>query len=73
MVDKVRFAFTVINPELGALSTLPYLPLILTYQNRCVSVSGLLDTGSSVNVLRYEIGLRLEAGLKCMVSLKRDL
>lgn len=24
MVDKVRFAFTEVNPELGALSTLPY-------------------------------------------------
>ncbi|WP_442940503.1 hypothetical protein [Nostoc sp.] len=56
MVDKVRFAFTEVNPELGALSTLPYLPLILTYQNRSVSVSGLLDTGSTVNVLSYEIG-----------------
>lgn len=61
MVDKVRFAFTEVNPELGALSTLPYLPLILSYQNRSVSVSGLLDTGSTVNVLPYEIGLRLGA------------
>lgn len=50
MVDKVRFAFTQIDPELGALSTLPYLPLILTYQNQSLNVSGLLDTGSSVNV-----------------------
>jgi hypothetical protein len=64
MVDKVRFAFTEVNPELSALSMLPYLPLILTYQNRCVSVLGLLDTASSINVLPYEIGLRLEAGLK---------
>ncbi|MBD2776647.1 hypothetical protein [Iningainema tapete] len=51
MVDKVRFGFTEINPELGALSTFPYLPLTLTYQNHSLSVSGLLDTGSSVNVL----------------------
>lgn len=29
--DKVRFAFTEVDPEFGALSTLPYLPLILTY------------------------------------------
>jgi hypothetical protein len=61
MTNKVRFAFTEIDPSLGALSTLPYLPLTLTYQNRSVSVSGLLDTGSSVNVLPYEIGLRLGA------------
>jgi hypothetical protein len=61
MVDKVRFRFTEVNPELGALSTFPYLPLTLTYQNHSLNVSGLLDTGSSVNVLSYEIGLRLGA------------
>lgn len=61
MVDKVRFAFTEVDPNLGALSTLPYLPLILAYQNQSLNVSGLLDTGSSVNVLPYETGLRLGA------------
>lgn len=59
MVGQVRFAFTEINPEFGELSTLPYLPLTLTYQNCSLSTSGLLDTGSSVNVLPYEMGLRL--------------
>lgn len=43
------------------MSTLPYLPLILAYQNQSLSASGLLDTGSSVNVLPYEMGLRLGA------------
>ena len=61
MVGKVRFAFTEVDPDLGTLSTLPYLPLVLTYQNQSINVSGLLDTGSSVNVLPYEIGLRLGA------------
>jgi hypothetical protein len=61
MVDKVKFAFTEIDPNLGALSTLPYLPIILTYQNQSISLSGLLDTGSSVNVLPYETDLRLGA------------
>ena len=61
MVDKVRFAFTEVDPDLGTLSTLPYLPLVLTYRNQFINVSGLLDTGSSVNVLPYEMGLRLGA------------
>ena len=59
MVDRVRFAFTEVDRSLGALSTLPYLPIVLTYQNQSLRVSGLLDTGSSVNVLPYEMGLRL--------------
>lgn len=61
MVDKVRFAFTEIDPNLGALSTLPYLPITLNYQNQSISTTGLLDTGSSVNVMPYEMGLRLGA------------
>lgn len=61
MVDKVRITFTEVNPDFGALSTLPYLPLILTYQTQSLRVSGLLDTGSSVNVLPYDMGLRLGA------------
>ena len=61
MADKVRFTFTEVDPKLGALSTLPYLPIILTYQSKSIRVSGLLDTGSSVNVLPYEMGLSLGA------------
>lgn len=61
MVERVRFAFTEVDPSLGALSTLPYIPIVLTYQNQSLRRSGLLDTGSSVNVLPYEIGLRLRA------------
>ena len=59
MASKVRFAFTEVDSKLGALSTLPYLPLTLTYQNQSLSVSGLLDNGSSVNVSPYEIGVML--------------
>ena len=61
MVDKIWLSFTELDPNMGAFSTLPYLPLTLTYQNRSLNVSGLLDTGASVNVLPYEVGLRLGA------------
>lgn len=39
----------------------PYLPITLNYQNLSLQISGLLDTGASVNVLPYEIGLQLGA------------
>ena len=55
----MSIAFTEVDPSLSVLSTLPYLPIVLTYQNQSLRVSGLLDTGSSVNVLPYEMGLRL--------------
>ncbi|MFP4396423.1 MAG: retroviral-like aspartic protease [Anaerolineales bacterium] len=59
MLEAQRFAFTEIEKSLGAASGLPYLPLTLHYQGVALSVSGLLDTGATVNVLPYNIGNQL--------------
>jgi hypothetical protein len=64
MKDKVRFAFTEVDPNLGAFSTLPYLPIILTYRSQSLRGSGLLDTGSSVNVLPYEMPIPMPIDLR---------
>jgi Aspartyl protease len=39
--------------------TLPYLPLQLINQEQCIEVSGMVDTGSMVNVLPYNLGEQL--------------
>jgi len=56
MNDVQRFVYAA-----GGMMVLPQLPLRLGYQNRRVDVSGLLDTGSTVNVLPYALGLQLGA------------
>lgn len=56
-----RYQFQAKRDEYGVLAPVPYLPLTLTYQNNSVEVMGLLDTGASVNVLPYTIGLQLGA------------
>jgi hypothetical protein len=61
MLDGKRFPFIERTNSLGLSSTLPYLPIMLTYTNRSVEAMALLDTGASVNVLPYEIGLQLGA------------
>jgi hypothetical protein len=61
MSDSVRFPFTIVNPNLGELGQSPYLPLTLSYSDRALVVQGLLDTGSSINVLPYELGIQLGA------------
>jgi hypothetical protein len=61
MSDSVRFPFTIIDPHLGALGQSPYLPLTLTYGDQSLVVQGLLDTGSSVNVLPHGLGIQLGA------------
>ena len=48
------------DPRPGSIK-LPFLPMILTYQGRSVSISGLLDTGATVNVLPYDLGMALGA------------
>jgi len=44
---------------MGALSAFAYIPIKLTYQSPSLELVGLLDTGASVNVLPYEVGLKL--------------
>jgi hypothetical protein len=61
MLDGQRFPFTERTDSLGRSNIMPYLPLILTYGNCSVEVMALLDTGASVNVLPYEIGVQLGA------------
>ncbi|VXD25913.1 pepsin/retropepsin-like aspartic protease family protein [Planktothrix paucivesiculata] len=59
MLEGQRFTFTERRDSLGRWLVMPYIPLILTLGDRSVEVMALLDTGASVNVLPYEIGLQL--------------
>ena len=61
MLNPQRYLYTAADKRLGEASLQPYLPITLTYQGRLVKVSGLLDTGSMVNVLPYQVGVRLGA------------
>jgi len=61
MFNSRRYPFQPKRDEIGVLADVPYLPLTLTYQNRSVEVMGLLDTGASVNVLPYNVGVQLGA------------
>ena len=64
MTDMERFPFSEKDESFGAASSLPYLPLTFTYRNHSLLVSGLLDTGASVNVLPYDMGIQLGADWK---------
>jgi len=61
MLGGHRLLFTERTDSSGRSSILPYLPLILTNGKSSIEVMALLDTGASVNVLPYEIGLQLGA------------
>ncbi len=59
MVNAQTFPYKVIGSSLGMVDRMPYLPLTLSLNDRSVKTEGLLDTGASVNVLPYELGLEL--------------
>ena len=61
MLDGQRYLFTERMDSVGRSVIMPYLHLILTSGNRSVELMALLDTGASVNVLPYEVGIQLGA------------
>ena len=61
MLNGEKYSFAPKVDRFGEVSYAPYLPIRLSYRDRSIDVMGLLDTGASMNVLPYEIGLQLGA------------
>jgi hypothetical protein len=59
MRNAERYPFFSADPTLGEASFRPYLYFTLLHQQVSVPASALLDTGASVNVLPYSIGVEL--------------
>jgi hypothetical protein len=59
MVNAQRFPYKIIDSSLGMVDRMPYLPLTLSLDGQSLNTEGLLDTGASVNVLPYELGIQL--------------
>ena len=57
----MRFRYSTTDSSQNEFDSLPRIPLVLNYQNRSVEVVGLVDSGATVNVLPYEVGLNLGA------------
>ena len=54
-----RFRYSVTSPAQNELESLPRLPLLLSTNNKQLKVDGLLDSGATINVLPYQIGVEL--------------
>ncbi|NEN90684.1 MAG: hypothetical protein F6K48_17910 [Okeania sp. SIO3H1] len=61
MPNAKRFTFVERSVQTGETNVFPYLPITLSYQDCILDALGLLDTGSSLNVLPYHVGLALGA------------
>lgn len=60
MVKPARFSY-LSRGQQRTEGALPYLPLTLQRKKHSVSVMALVDSGASVNVLPYSVGIRLGA------------
>ena len=61
ILNGQRFPFIERTNSVGVSSVMPYVPITLSYRNRSTEQLALLDTGASVNVLPYLVGLQLGA------------
>ena len=59
MRNAERYPFVSGDTALGEAGFRPYLPFTLLNQQFSVQASALLDTGASVNVLPYLVGIEL--------------
>ena len=57
----MRFKYSTTDSSQNEFDSLPRIPLVLNHQNRSLEVVGLVDSGATVNVLPYEVGLKLGA------------
>ncbi len=55
----MRFQYSTTNPTQNEFDSLPRLPLLLYRENQNIEAIGLADSGATVNVLPYELGLQL--------------
>lgn len=57
----MRFKYSTSNSSQNEFDSLPRIPLILLRENFSVETIGLVDSGATINVLSYEIGVQLGA------------
>lgn len=57
----MRFKYSTTDPSQDEFDSLPHLPLALHFNSQSAEVIGLVDSGATVNVLPYEVGIRLGA------------
>jgi hypothetical protein len=58
-MEAEQFPFVIADPVLGTSHALPYMPIVLNYGQQQVTASGLVDSGSTLNVLPFRLGLEL--------------
>lgn len=57
----MKFKYSTLHANQSQLDSLPRLPLRLSSQTDTIEVIGLVDSGATINVLPFDIGVLLKA------------
>ena len=57
----MRFRYSTTDPSQNEFDSLPRVPMILRREGQTVEAIGLVDSGATINVMPYELGLQLGA------------
>ena len=57
----MRFKYSTTDPSQDEFDSLPRLPLVLRHNSQRIEAVGLVDSGATVNVLPYQVGVQLGA------------
>lgn len=60
-MNAMRFRYSTSDSTQSELDSLPRLPLVLSQGQKVVNAIGLVDSGATVNVLPYRLGIQLGA------------
>lgn len=55
----MRFKYSTTKSTQNEFDSLPRIPLVLSRENHRIEANGLVDSGATVNVMPYELGLQL--------------
>ncbi|MEH2447697.1 MAG: hypothetical protein V7K18_18530 [Nostoc sp.] len=55
----MRFNYSTTSSTQNKFDSLPRIPLVLIRENHRIEANGLVDSGATVNVMPYELGLQL--------------
>ncbi|MCP2730202.1 hypothetical protein [Limnofasciculus baicalensis] len=55
----MRFKYSTSSPTQNEFDSLPRIPLLLRIGDLTVEALGLVDSGATINVLPYELGIQL--------------
>lgn len=63
MANPLRVPYATVDPNAGDVGIAPYLPRTLDYQGTRLATSALVDSGASLHVIPYSLGLSLGLSL----------